>query len=107
MLGRFWDLKLVGSAVRTSGSVLPPQNGPRSGPYPLSVATGGWSMALAGGGDESMGGPCPSDMGESMTYAEKSEMRTGIARLWNHRLPHLQRRWATRPVPRPLAPFAL
>ena len=42
------------------------------------------------------GGPCPSDMGDAMTYAEKSKLKTNVIRLWNNRLPHLQRRWATR-----------
>ena len=43
------------------------------------------------------GGPCPSDMGDAMTYAETSKLKPNVIRLWNHRLPHLQRRWATRP----------
>jgi len=30
-----------------------------------------------------------------MICAEKSKLKTNITRLWNHRLPHLQRRWAT------------
>ena len=31
-----------------------------------------------------------SDMGNAMTYSEKSKLKTNVVRLWNHRLPHLQ-----------------
>jgi len=38
----------------------------------------------------SSGGPGPLDLGETMIYTQRHAH--------DHRLPHLQRRWATRPV---------
>ncbi len=49
------------------------------------------------------GGPCPSDMGDAIICAKKFKLKTGVARLWDHRLPHglklwvaHQRKWVTR-----------
>ena len=49
--------------------------------------------------EQDWGAPFPLGMGNAMTYAERSKLKTDAVRLWNHRLPHLQRRWATRRHP--------
>jgi len=51
------------------------------------------------------GGPCPFDMGETMTYGRcrspsgphSGPYKNGDAIRDDRRLPHLQRRWATQP----------
>ena len=60
----------------------------------------------APGGPLRPGGPCPLDMGETMTYAQfrtafgqhSGPNRNGDAIRDDHRLPHLQRRWGTQPL---------
>ncbi len=45
------------------------------------------------------GGPCPSDVGEPMMRARTEDWATHLDQP-DHRLPHLQRRWATLRFPR-------